>query len=319
MNTTARTLAHAAMITMVAGASIAHAQAVTAPADAPAKQAPGKAPDSAPTTTPLTLSIGDPDRRFDLASARGRFLVVHPLDASKPASDVAAMVRRARTEHAHLAGVQDIYVVRSDKATFDAIVALLGADAPVYRDGDGALASALSLSREERVTAVLLGPQGTEVWRTSEPAPVAMHRSLSARVELLRKDPTLPHANLGKGVAIQGYDPVAYLNEARAVKGAESISTLYRGVTYRFGTAENRAAFNAEPEKYIPAYGGWCATAMAYGRKVEIDPTSFKVTNGRLLLFYKGIRGNALKDWNKDEPGQLIKADENWRSLTMAR
>jgi hypothetical protein len=87
-------------------------------------------------------------------------------------------------------------------------------------------------------------------------------------------------------------------------------------VTYRFATEENKALFDSSPGKYLPTYGGWCATAMAKGEKVEIDPTNFKVTNGRLFLFFKAFYANAQKDWNKDEGALTLKADANWKKLS---
>jgi hypothetical protein len=86
-------------------------------------------------------------------------------------------------------------------------------------------------------------------------------------------------------------------------------------VTYWFASEENKKLFTESPAKYLPTYGGWCATAMAKGEKVEIDPTNFKVTNGRLFLFLKAFYANAIKDWNKDESGQTVKADANWKKI----
>jgi YHS domain-containing protein len=117
-------------------------------------------------------------------------------------------------------------------------------------------------------------------------------------------------------VALKGYDPVGYINDKTAVKGKKEISTEYQGVTYHFATQDNRKLFAASPEKYLPAYGGWCATAMAKGEKVQIDPSSFKVTNGRLFLFYNGLFGNAIKDWNKDESALTAKADTQWKKIS---
>lgn len=126
----------------------------------------------------------------------------------------------------------------------------------------------------------------------------------------------LQHYNLGKDqVALSGYDPVGYFTLNKALKGRKEISAQHRGVTYWFASDENKKLFTATPEKYLPTYGGWCATAMAKGEKVEIDPTNFKVTNGRLFLFFKAFYANAIKDWNKDEPGQTAKADANWKKI----
>ncbi|HTI69447.1 MAG TPA: YHS domain-containing (seleno)protein [Candidatus Limnocylindria bacterium] len=117
-------------------------------------------------------------------------------------------------------------------------------------------------------------------------------------------------------LALQGYDPVAYFTENRAVKGSAEYLGNYRGVAYRFASDANRKRFQESPEKYLPTYGGWCATAMAKGEKVEIDPTNFKVTDNRLFLFYKGLWGNARKDWEKDEANETRKADAHWKKIS---
>jgi len=126
----------------------------------------------------------------------------------------------------------------------------------------------------------------------------------------------IQHYNLGKDkVALSGYDPVGYFTLNKALKGRKEINSQHRGVTYWFASEENKKLFTESPAKYLPTYGGWCATAMAKGEKVEIDPTNFKVTNGRLFLFFKAFYANAIKDWNKDESGQTVKADANWKKI----
>lgn len=130
----------------------------------------------------------------------------------------------------------------------------------------------------------------------------------------------ITHYNLEKNrPAIQGYDPVAFFPEAggRPLKGDRSISHTHRGVSYLFASRGNLDRFIENPARYEPAYGGWCASAMADGgRKVEIDPKNFKVTDGRLFLFYKSLFTDALDYWNKDEPTNIRKADEHWKRLT---
>lgn len=122
--------------------------------------------------------------------------------------------------------------------------------------------------------------------------------------------------NVGKDhLAVQGYDVVAYFAAGKAAKGDKAITATHGGHVYRFANEANRKKFIEAPDKYIPHYGGWCATAMAEGRKVEIDPTNFKITNGRLFLFYKSFFANALTDWNKDESRNITKADEHWKRL----
>ncbi len=120
--------------------------------------------------------------------------------------------------------------------------------------------------------------------------------------------------NLSKsGLAIEGYDPVAYFTGNKATQGKKEISITYEGVTYYFSTAQNRETFKAAPMKYEPQYGGWCAYAMgAKGEKVEIDPETFKIVNGKLYLFYNKYFNNTLKSWNKDEVQLNANADRNW-------
>jgi YHS domain-containing protein len=125
------------------------------------------------------------------------------------------------------------------------------------------------------------------------------------------------HYNLEKGLAIQGYDPVAYFSQNKAVKGTTGHTYTYKGAKYQFANAENKAAFMANPGKYEPQYGGWCAYAMgATGEKVEIDPEKFKITDGKLYLFYHSWTNNTLSKWIKDEKGLKQKADENWKKFT---
>ncbi|WP_041951961.1 YHS domain-containing (seleno)protein [Spirosoma spitsbergense] len=122
--------------------------------------------------------------------------------------------------------------------------------------------------------------------------------------------------NLSKGVAIQGYDPVAYFVSHKAVKGAGQFATTYNGVTYQFASAANRDQFLKKPAAYEPAYGGWCAYAMGdSGEKVAIDPETFEVRDGHLYLFYHTLFTNTLPKWQKDQPTLLRKADQNWAAL----
>lgn len=122
--------------------------------------------------------------------------------------------------------------------------------------------------------------------------------------------------NLEKGVAIQGFDPVAYFTVNKAVKGNKQFSASAEGVIYYFSSAANKALFIKDYTKYEPQYGGWCAYAMgATNEKVEIDPETFKILNGKLYLFYHSWVNNTLSKWNKDEVNLKTKADKNWISI----
>jgi YHS domain-containing protein len=122
--------------------------------------------------------------------------------------------------------------------------------------------------------------------------------------------------NTNKNLAIQGYDPVAYFINKKAVKGNLSFKYTYEGIEYLFSSAINLDLFKKNPKSFEPAYGGWCAYAMGNtGEKVEIDPSTFKIVNGKLYLFYNMFFNNTLKDWNKDQDNLKAKADKNWLSI----
>jgi len=121
--------------------------------------------------------------------------------------------------------------------------------------------------------------------------------------------------NIKKNIALEGYDPVSYFDR-QPLEGKEELSTLYKGITYRFATSANLNKFNTNPEKYEPAYGGWCAYAMgATGEKVKIDPGTYKILDGKLYVFYNFWGNNTLTDWSKNEKELMIKGDQNWRKV----
>lgn len=124
------------------------------------------------------------------------------------------------------------------------------------------------------------------------------------------------HYNLEKNIALQGYDPVAYFKQNKAVKGKKEITASYEGVIYNFSSIANKEAFAKNPSAYEPQYGGWCAYAMgAYGDKVEVNPETFKILDGKLYLFYNAYFNNTLKSWSKDEKALKTKADANWKKI----
>ena len=122
-----------------------------------------------------------------------------------------------------------------------------------------------------------------------------------------------------RDLAIDGYDPVAYFAEGggKAKKGKKSIEHRYKGVVYRFSSTRNRDLFRKAPDRYEPAYGGWCAWAMSQGGKTEINPKSFIVKDDKLFLFYDGLFGDTRKDWKKGNHASLVtKADGNWKGFS---
>ena len=114
------------------------------------------------------------------------------------------------------------------------------------------------------------------------------------------------------GLAVEGYDPVAYFTDARAVEGRREHEHTWQGATWRFASAEHRDLFAAAPEKYAPQYGGYCAWAVAHGYTAEIDPEAWKIVDGRLYLNYdREVQAR----WQADQAAQIRAADENWPRL----
>lgn len=121
--------------------------------------------------------------------------------------------------------------------------------------------------------------------------------------------------NVKNNVALNGYDPVTYF-KGKPLEGSESYSYSHKGIIYLFTDSRNRAMFIQEPEKYEPAYGGWCAYAMGEtGEKVKVDPETFKIIDGRLYLFYNFWGNNTLTSWNKNERTLRLNADKNWKKI----
>jgi len=122
-----------------------------------------------------------------------------------------------------------------------------------------------------------------------------------------------------RNLAIDGYDPVAYFPEGGgdAEKGDKDITLTHKGVVYRFASRANLERFKDNPAKYEPAYGGWCAWAMARGSQTGANPKSFIVKDGRLYLFYDGLWGDTRKDWRAGNHDELSReADGAWREMS---
>jgi YHS domain-containing protein len=114
------------------------------------------------------------------------------------------------------------------------------------------------------------------------------------------------------GLALQGYDPVAYFTDQKPLKGKAEFTARHEGATYRFASAANRDAFAAAPQKYAPQYGGYCAFGMAGGYKAPIEPDAWTVVDGKLYLNYnRSVRTK----WSSDVPGYIRKADANWPTV----
>ncbi|KAA3629851.1 MAG: YHS domain-containing protein [Proteobacteria bacterium] len=112
--------------------------------------------------------------------------------------------------------------------------------------------------------------------------------------------------------AIRGYDPVAYFAQGKPVKGDPRFSLEYQGATWRFASAENRDRFAAEPGRYAPQYGGYCAWAVSQGYTASVVPDAWRIVNNKLYLNYStGVQ----RRWSQDVPGNIAKADANWPAV----
>ncbi|MCG8463603.1 MAG: YHS domain-containing protein [Xanthomonadales bacterium] len=114
------------------------------------------------------------------------------------------------------------------------------------------------------------------------------------------------------GIAIRGYDSVAYHTENKPVPGSADYTFEYKGATWQFASAANRDKFAADPERYAPAYGGYCAYGMSKVYAVKTEPDAFKVHNGQLYMNYNT---EVLATWKKDPEGYIVKADENVKEV----
>lgn len=123
-----------------------------------------------------------------------------------------------------------------------------------------------------------------------------------------------------KSVALDGYDLVGYFTKKQAIQGTDKLSVVENGIHYYFSSVENQKKFKANPAKYMPECGGFCAMAVAGSNaKFPVDPENFKITDGKLYLFYngpyKGAHFDGKQPWLKDEKNLIKKADKNWASL----
>ena len=114
------------------------------------------------------------------------------------------------------------------------------------------------------------------------------------------------------GIAIKGYDPVAYFVKGRAMKGSKEFAHEWLGATWHFANAKHRNLFAADPAKYAPQFGGYCADGTAYGQNTaNIDPEAWRIIDGKLYLNYdKGAAAEL-----EETPGQIKKAEANWQKI----
>ena len=117
------------------------------------------------------------------------------------------------------------------------------------------------------------------------------------------------YSNSSTGIAINGYDPVAYFKQSKPVEGHAKFSTKWHGATWHFSSEENKTQFVNAPQKYAPQYGGYCAFAVSYGSTATTVPEAWSIVKGKLYLNNSiGVRSR----WKTDIPGYIRKANKNW-------
>jgi YHS domain-containing protein len=151
------------------------------------------------------------------------------------------------------------------------------------------------------------------MWKSLALAPLfaALSPSGSAQAEdrvNVSKGATLA----GPGLAAHGYDVVAFFTDGKPVLGSDTYAIAHDGGTYRFASQEHLNAFKANPDKFLPAYGGFCAYGVALGKKFDGDPHYWKIVDGRLYL---NLNADIQAEWSKDVPAHIGKADKNWNRI----
>ena len=122
---------------------------------------------------------------------------------------------------------------------------------------------------------------------------------------------TLVNTN-AKGLALQGYDPVAYFTDGKPAKGNPAHAAEFAGATYHFASAAHRELFVKEPAKYAPAYGGYCGYAASIGKVRPVKPEHWSIVDERLIIQHSQ---GAVELWEKDIPGNKVRADRFWPRL----
>ncbi|ESA38287.1 yhs domain-containing protein [Leptolyngbya sp. Heron Island J] len=146
---------------------------------------------------------------------------------------------------------------------------------------------------------VLLASCGTSSPSSTATAPAGTEQAAAPTYAVFAED----------GIAIRGADPVAYFTVGEYTPGSDEFTYDWEGTTWQFASAENRDLFAANPEDYAPQYGGFCAYAVSQGTTASIEPTSWKIVDGKLYLNYDA---RIQERWSKDIPGHIAQADQNW-------
>ena len=131
--------------------------------------------------------------------------------------------------------------------------------------------------------------------------------------------PSIAWAQLGQPalsrLALKGYDPVAYFTDGKATPGDAQYETVYDGTRYRFASVQHLELFKFDPDRYAPQFAGSCAAGIAMGMKVEAEPESWMIVDGKLFVFSSAKSRDAMQ---ADAAGMMAKGQANWKTLADA-
>ena len=136
--------------------------------------------------------------------------------------------------------------------------------------------------------------------------------ALVSSVSSAGAEPVEPVNQNRDGLAVKGYDVVAYFNDGEPTEGSPELEHRWRGATWRFATEDNLASFRADPESYAPQYGGYCAWAVSKGKTASISPKAWSIVDGKLYLNHRFAQGS----FKRNTAEAIAKADENWPAIT---
>lgn len=187
---------------------------------------------------------------------------------------------------------------------------------PIMVDGQivGAIGVSGTASAQQDEDVAIAGTRAL-VAEVAAPSGAQPETGKSAEVKAAAKERTLVNVDKN-GLALEGYDPVAYFTDGKPVMGDAKFKSVYRTATYHFASKEHKDLFDKEPAKYEPQFGAYCGYAASINRISPTDPNFWQILDGRLVLQHNQ---RALDLWNKDVPGNLVKADKNWPGLVQDR
>ncbi|CAN5429937.1 hypothetical protein BH09SUM1_BH09SUM1_04420 [soil metagenome] len=260
-------------------------------------------------------------KAFKLSEHRGRVVALHFLLKTECPFCIK-FTKEYSAKAAEFAGVDQVFIKPDTEDEIKAWATKVeNPGLPVYRDADAKLADTLGVPNgyafhKQTVhfpAVILIDREGNAAFRyvgkaNTDRLPFA---KFTEEVKKLQSNPRVQSTTDATGVAAAGYDVVSYQADSTATAGDPAIKSVFGSGEYHFASAEHRALFNEFPQRYIPVYGGWCATAMARGETIAADPKNFKVVTGHTVL----LCGDAA-EWNKDEANLIKQATEHWRAMT---